>query len=238
MIPFYIYYSMFGLSPSGPLAFDPMPWYYGPVSRVELDGHVYSAIDLRDGRCVRLRQGDYARVSVARRWVELGADRSHLVDLDGAKAGRPRTGPVIRRIAEGGGRSLPSRRRSAGPTRGGGRSAGGRGGASSKTGLKVDCSPGVSSAAASIVVRKTGSPTGIFGGRPFPSTSGASGVPRDSRFGAVTDRPRRTLFGPRADCIMLVRLTAWSLPTSGSDHPCKCQRHATAKAAEIETLSP
>ena len=112
---------MFGLSPSGPLAFDPMPGHNGPVSRVELGMHVYPAIDLRDGRCVRLRQGDYARetvfsddpVSVARRWVELGADRLHLVDLDGAKAGRPLNGPVIRRIAEGGGRSLPSRRRSA-----------------------------------------------------------------------------------------------------------------------------
>jgi phosphoribosylformimino-5-aminoimidazole carboxamide ribotide isomerase len=55
------------------------------------------AIDLKDGRCVRLFQGDFARetvysddpVSVARRWVELGAPRLHVVDLDGAKGGRP-----------------------------------------------------------------------------------------------------------------------------------------------------
>ena len=53
-------------------------------------------------------QGDYSRetvfsddpVDVARRWVEQGADRLHLVDLDGAKAGRPVNGPVIRRIVE------------------------------------------------------------------------------------------------------------------------------------------
>jgi phosphoribosylformimino-5-aminoimidazole carboxamide ribotide isomerase len=69
---------------------------------------IYPAIDLLDGRCVRLRQGDYSRetvfsddpVDVARRWVEQGADRLHLVDLDGAKAGRPVNGPVIRRIVE------------------------------------------------------------------------------------------------------------------------------------------
>jgi len=69
---------------------------------------IYPAIDLLHGRCVRLRQGDYSRetvfsddpAAVARRWVELGADRLHLVDLDGAKAGRPVNGPVIRQIVE------------------------------------------------------------------------------------------------------------------------------------------
>jgi phosphoribosylformimino-5-aminoimidazole carboxamide ribotide isomerase len=69
---------------------------------------VYPAIDLLNGRCVRLRQGDYSRetvfsddpAAVARRWVELGADRLHIVDLDGAKAGKPVNGPVIRRIVE------------------------------------------------------------------------------------------------------------------------------------------
>ena len=68
--------------------------------------HIYPAIDLLGGRCVRLRQGDYARetvfsddpVAVARRWVAEGADRLHLVDLDGAKAGRPVNADVIRRI--------------------------------------------------------------------------------------------------------------------------------------------
>ena len=67
---------------------------------------VFPAIDLLNGRCVRLVQGDYARetvfgedpVAVARQWVEQGADRLHLVDLDGAKAGRPVNGDVIRRI--------------------------------------------------------------------------------------------------------------------------------------------
>ena len=67
---------------------------------------IFPAIDLRDGRCVRLVQGDYSRetifsddpVAMARQWVEQGADRLHLVDLDGAKAGRPVNGDVIRRI--------------------------------------------------------------------------------------------------------------------------------------------
>lgn len=69
---------------------------------------IYPAIDLLGGRCVRLRQGDYSRetvfsddpAAVARRWVELGADRLHLVDLDGAKAGRPVNGEVVRKIVE------------------------------------------------------------------------------------------------------------------------------------------
>jgi phosphoribosylformimino-5-aminoimidazole carboxamide ribotide isomerase len=56
---------------------------------------VYPAIDLRGGKCVRLRQGDYNQETVfgddpaqmARRWVEQGASRLHLVDLDGARDG-------------------------------------------------------------------------------------------------------------------------------------------------------
>ena len=55
------------------------------------------AIDLRDGRCVRLVQGDFAQTTVygddpvatAQRWEAAGATRIHVVDLDGAKAGRP-----------------------------------------------------------------------------------------------------------------------------------------------------
>jgi phosphoribosylformimino-5-aminoimidazole carboxamide ribotide isomerase len=55
------------------------------------------AIDLKDGRCVRLYQGDFAQatvygddpVAMALRWAELGATRLHVVDLDGAKTGRP-----------------------------------------------------------------------------------------------------------------------------------------------------
>lgn len=67
---------------------------------------IYPAIDLLGGKCVRLRQGDYSQetifsddpASVARQWVAQGADRLHLVDLDGAKAGKPINGDVIRRI--------------------------------------------------------------------------------------------------------------------------------------------
>lgn len=69
---------------------------------------IYPAIDLLNGRCVRLQQGDYSRETVfsddpaatAKRWVELGADRLHIVDLNGAKAGKPVNGPAIRKIVE------------------------------------------------------------------------------------------------------------------------------------------
>jgi phosphoribosylformimino-5-aminoimidazole carboxamide ribotide isomerase len=65
------------------------------------------AIDLKDGKCVRLRQGrmeDYTvfsddPVAMAARWVEAGARRLHLVDLNGAFAGKPVNAQVIRRIA-------------------------------------------------------------------------------------------------------------------------------------------
>ena len=58
---------------------------------------IWPAIDLRGGRCVRLQQGDYQRETVfaedpaamARYWVDQGAECLHLVDLDGARAGRP-----------------------------------------------------------------------------------------------------------------------------------------------------
>ena len=72
---------------------------------------IYPAIDLLGGRCVRLVQGDYARETVfaadptqpARAWVAQGADRLHLVDLDGAKAGHPVNGDAVRRIVEAAG---------------------------------------------------------------------------------------------------------------------------------------
>ena len=59
--------------------------------------YVIPAIDLRDGRCVRLFQGRFALetvyannpVEVARRWEQAGARRLHVVDLDGAREGRP-----------------------------------------------------------------------------------------------------------------------------------------------------
>ncbi len=58
---------------------------------------VIPAIDLLEGKCVRLYQGNYDRsevfndnpVEVARNWVEQGATRLHVVDLDGAKQGQP-----------------------------------------------------------------------------------------------------------------------------------------------------
>ena len=68
---------------------------------------IIPAIDLRGGRCVRLYQGDYARETVysdnpaemAGRWVEMGATRLHVVDLDGAKIGKPTNLNAIRAIA-------------------------------------------------------------------------------------------------------------------------------------------
>jgi phosphoribosylformimino-5-aminoimidazole carboxamide ribotide isomerase len=69
---------------------------------------IYPAIDLRGGKCVRLRQGDYARetvfgddpAAVARQWADAGATFLHLVDLDGAREGRPVNGDSVRRIVE------------------------------------------------------------------------------------------------------------------------------------------
>ena len=57
---------------------------------------IWPAIDLRGGKCVRLKQGDYDRETVfgedpaamARRWRDQGAEHLHLVDLDGARSGR------------------------------------------------------------------------------------------------------------------------------------------------------
>lgn len=66
------------------------------------------AIDLKDGKCVRLRQGrmeDFTifsddPVAMAARWIEAGARRLHLVDLNGAFAGQPVNAKVIRQIAD------------------------------------------------------------------------------------------------------------------------------------------
>jgi phosphoribosylformimino-5-aminoimidazole carboxamide ribotide isomerase len=67
---------------------------------------IYPAIDLRGGRCVRLRQGDYQQetvfgsdpAAVARRWADRGARFLHLVDLDGAREGRPVNSASVRQI--------------------------------------------------------------------------------------------------------------------------------------------
>lgn len=69
---------------------------------------IYPAIDIRGGQCVRLRQGDYSQETVfgkdpaemARRWVQDGATFLHLVDLDGAKAGKPVNGAAIGAITK------------------------------------------------------------------------------------------------------------------------------------------
>jgi phosphoribosylformimino-5-aminoimidazole carboxamide ribotide isomerase len=69
---------------------------------------IWPAIDLRGGKCVRLRQGDYNQETVfgsdpaamARHWAALGAEHLHLVDLDGAREGRPANLASIRSIVE------------------------------------------------------------------------------------------------------------------------------------------
>ena len=69
---------------------------------------VIPAIDIRGGRCVRLLRGDYERetayaddpVAVAREWQALGAPRLHVVDLDGAREGRPVNSATLAAICE------------------------------------------------------------------------------------------------------------------------------------------
>ncbi len=69
---------------------------------------IFPAIDLLDGKCVRLYQGDYAKSQVfgdnpsemARAWLAQGANKLHLVDLDGAKAGQPVNLEAIASIVE------------------------------------------------------------------------------------------------------------------------------------------
>lgn len=71
------------------------------------DFTVFPAIDLRGGRCVRLKQGDFDRsreydadpIGRAREWERRGARAIHVVDLDGAKAGRPAQLSLIREIS-------------------------------------------------------------------------------------------------------------------------------------------
>ncbi len=73
------------------------------------------AIDLKDGHCVRLRQGDMQSatvfsedpVAMARHWVAQGARRLHIVDLNGARSGKPVNEPVIRKIVAAVGEEVP-----------------------------------------------------------------------------------------------------------------------------------
>ena len=69
---------------------------------------IIPAIDLKEGKCVRLRQGKMddstvfsdSPVEVASQWVEQGAKRLHLVDLDGAFAGKPINANIVHAVAE------------------------------------------------------------------------------------------------------------------------------------------
>jgi phosphoribosylformimino-5-aminoimidazole carboxamide ribotide isomerase len=73
------------------------------------------AIDLKDGHCVRLKQGDLNDATtfsedpaaMARHWVAQGARRLHLVDLNGAVAGRPKNESAIKAIIDSVGGSVP-----------------------------------------------------------------------------------------------------------------------------------
>jgi len=76
---------------------------------------IIPAIDLKDGRCVRLKQGDMASATVfsddplamAKHWLAQGAKRLHIVDLNGAVAGRPKNEKVIRDIIKAVGEKMP-----------------------------------------------------------------------------------------------------------------------------------
>ncbi|MBM4438445.1 MAG: 1-(5-phosphoribosyl)-5-[(5-phosphoribosylamino)methylideneamino]imidazole-4-carboxamide isomerase [Actinobacteria bacterium] len=67
---------------------------------------VYAAIDIRDGQCVRLTQGDFTRetvyfkdpVEAARHWLAQGARWLHVVDLDGARRGTRANADMVRRV--------------------------------------------------------------------------------------------------------------------------------------------
>ena len=76
---------------------------------------IIPAIDLKDGRCVRLQQGDMSTatvfgedpVAMAKHWAAQGARRLHIVDLNGAVAGRPKNEKVIREMIKAVGDALP-----------------------------------------------------------------------------------------------------------------------------------
>lgn len=67
---------------------------------------IIPAVDIRNGKCVRLLQGDFDRetvfsddpIAMAEHWASLGAERLHIVDLDGARTGSPQNVEVIARI--------------------------------------------------------------------------------------------------------------------------------------------
>lgn len=76
---------------------------------------IIPAIDLKDGNCVRLRQGEMEGATVfsddpaamARHWIDQGARRLHLVDLNGAFAGKPKNESAVRSILQAVGTDIP-----------------------------------------------------------------------------------------------------------------------------------
>jgi phosphoribosylformimino-5-aminoimidazole carboxamide ribotide isomerase len=76
---------------------------------------IIPAIDIKDGHCVRLRQGDMQAVTVfsedpaamAQHWLEQGAERLHIVDLNGAVAGKPKNELSIREVCSVIGDDIP-----------------------------------------------------------------------------------------------------------------------------------
>ena len=76
---------------------------------------IIPAIDLKDGQCVRLQQGVMSSATIfsddpgatAKRWLDLGARRLHVVDLNGATTGKPKNGAAIKAIVAAVGDKLP-----------------------------------------------------------------------------------------------------------------------------------
>ena len=76
---------------------------------------IIPAIDLKDGKCVRLKQGAMHKATVfsddpaatAHQWLKLGARRLHVIDLNGAAAGRPKNEHAIKAITDAVGDKLP-----------------------------------------------------------------------------------------------------------------------------------
>lgn len=76
---------------------------------------IIPAIDIKDGHCVRLEQGDMQRATTfsenpaetARRWKDLGCQRLHVVDLNGAFAGKPKNESAIKQIIAQMGQDVP-----------------------------------------------------------------------------------------------------------------------------------
>jgi len=76
---------------------------------------IIPAIDLKDAKCVRLKQGDMQQATIfsedptamTKHWSGLGAKRLHVVDLNGAQAGKPKNEAVIRKMVAAAGEDMP-----------------------------------------------------------------------------------------------------------------------------------